>query len=118
MDEKSNGLAVETARDPHSLYVTKIESEQVREALRQLPEELREVIVLREFAELSYQEISALLRCPMGTVMSRLSRARLKLGTLLRPILTISNNKVSSQGDLSSQASTVGLCEMSRTISE
>jgi RNA polymerase sigma-70 factor (ECF subfamily) len=118
MNDKSAGLAVETAKDPHSLYVTKIETEQVREALQQLPEELREIIVLREFAELSYQEIAGLLQCPLGTVMSRLSRARVKLGTLLSPSQSISKNKVLSQGALSSQASAVGLCEIIGTINE
>ena len=116
MDEKSNGLAVETAKDPHALYVTKIETEQVREALRQLPEDLREVIVLREFAELSYQEIAAVLRCPLGTVMSRLSRARFKLGTLLSPT-QVSDNEVSSQRAAGYQVSTVGLGEIIGTIS-
>jgi RNA polymerase sigma-70 factor, ECF subfamily len=45
--------------------------------------EFREVILLREFEELSYQEIATLLDCPPGTVMSRLARARAKLRVLL-----------------------------------
>jgi RNA polymerase sigma-70 factor (ECF subfamily) len=57
--------------------------EQVRVALQQLSEEFREIIALREFAELTYQEIASVLGCPPGTVMSRLARARSKLGTLL-----------------------------------
>jgi RNA polymerase sigma-70 factor (ECF subfamily) len=57
--------------------------EQVRVALQQLSEEFREIIALREFAELTYQEIASVLCCPPGTVMSRLARARSKLGTLL-----------------------------------
>jgi RNA polymerase sigma-70 factor (ECF subfamily) len=44
--------------------------------------ELREMILLREFEELTYQEIANLLGCPIGTVMSRLARARSKLRTL------------------------------------
>jgi RNA polymerase sigma-70 factor (ECF subfamily) len=63
--------------------VNKVERARVREAIQQLSEEFREIIVLREFAELSYQEIATLLNCPLGTVMSRLARARSKLGTLL-----------------------------------
>jgi RNA polymerase sigma-70 factor (ECF subfamily) len=63
--------------------VNKVEREQVQEAIQQLSEELRAIIVLREFAELSYHEIATLLDCPLGTVMSRLARARSKLGTLL-----------------------------------
>ena len=55
--------------------MSKVEREQVREAIQQLPIEFREVIILREYEELSYQEIATLLECPPGTVMSRLSRA-------------------------------------------
>jgi RNA polymerase sigma-70 factor, ECF subfamily len=50
--------------------------EQVRRAISQLAPEFREVIVLREIEDLSYKEIAAVLNIPMGTVMSRLSRAR------------------------------------------
>ena len=48
----------------------------VRKALDELPEEFREIIVLRELEDLSYQEIARIARLPLGTVMSRLSRAR------------------------------------------
>ena len=50
--------------------------------------EFREIILLREFEELSYQEIAALLNCPAGTVMSRLARARSKLRVILSSALT------------------------------
>jgi len=48
----------------------------VRKAIRRLPLRLRDVLVLREYAELSYQEIAQTLRIGSGTVMSRLNRAR------------------------------------------
>ena len=48
----------------------------VCEALDRLPQEFREVVVLRELEELSYQEIARIAQIPLGTVMSRLSRAR------------------------------------------
>ena len=64
-------------------YVGKTERERVREAIQQLSSELREIILLREFEELTYQEIANLLGCPIGTVMSRLARARSKLRTLV-----------------------------------
>jgi RNA polymerase sigma-70 factor (ECF subfamily) len=60
-----------------------MEVEQMREAIMRLPLELREIILLREYGELSYQEIATLLDCPPGAVMSRLARARSKLRTLL-----------------------------------
>jgi RNA polymerase sigma-70 factor (ECF subfamily) len=70
-------------RDPHSEFVSKIDREQVQQAIQQLPIDAREIIVLREFEELSYQEIAKVLDCPLGTVMSRLGRARSKLRALL-----------------------------------
>ena len=87
VDESTLGLAVEASKDPHALYVTKVERDQVRQAIQQLPEEFREIIVLREYEELSYQEIATLLDCPAGTVMSRLGRARSKLRSLLSDTL-------------------------------
>jgi RNA polymerase sigma-70 factor, ECF subfamily len=71
------------APDPHAVYISRIEREQVRAAIQQLPAEYSEIIVLREYEELSYQEISAVLNCPPGTVMSRLARARARLRDLL-----------------------------------
>jgi RNA polymerase sigma-70 factor (ECF subfamily) len=90
VDESTAGMAVEPSKGPHALYVSKVERDQVRQAIQKLPEEFREIIVLREYGELSYQEIASLLGCPAGTVMSRLGRARSKLrslllGTLLTP---------------------------------
>jgi RNA polymerase sigma-70 factor, ECF subfamily len=69
--------------DPHLQYVSKLEVSQVREAIQQLPPEFREIIILREYDELSYQEIAEILQCPAGTVMSRLARARSRLRSIL-----------------------------------
>jgi DNA-directed RNA polymerase specialized sigma24 family protein len=57
----------------------------VREALAQLDEEHREVLLLREYEQLSYAEIAALLALPVNTVRSRLFRARMALKELLVP---------------------------------
>ena len=83
LDGTGTNKAVDTAKDPHATYVSNIEQEQVRTAIQQLPIEFREIIVLREYEELSYQEIATVLECPLGTVMSRLARARSKLRDLL-----------------------------------
>ena len=77
----------ETAKDPYAFYVSRMEHEQGSEAIQQLPLDFREVILLREFEELSYQEIATILDCPAGTVMSRLARARAKLRTLLSAVI-------------------------------
>ena len=82
------GVGSKTADDdPYALYVSTLERNQVREAIQQLPAESREIILLREFEELSYQEIATILDCPTGTVMSRLARARAKLRALLSATL-------------------------------
>jgi RNA polymerase sigma-70 factor (ECF subfamily) len=82
-DENGSSAPADPAQDPHHDYVINSEREQVRVAIKQLPVEFREIIILREYEELSYQEIAALLNCPPGTVMSRLARARSKLRDLL-----------------------------------
>ncbi len=56
--------------------------EEVKEALRSLPQEQRTVIILKDFQELSYEEISSVLKIPIGTVRSRISRGRIKLKTI------------------------------------
>jgi len=81
--EGKTDIAIETSPDPYAHYVGKTERERVREAIQQLSSELREIILLREFEELTYREIANLLGCPIGTVMSRLARARSKLRTLV-----------------------------------
>ena len=93
VDESTAELAVEASKDPHALYVSQMERDQVREAILQLPDEFREIIMLREYEELSYQQIATLLGCPAGTVMSRLGRARLKLRSLLSDTLRTSGRR-------------------------
>jgi RNA polymerase sigma-70 factor (ECF subfamily) len=85
-DDVANSI-VETSKDSHDLYVSKLEAEQVRAAIQELPIDFREIILLREYEDLSYQEIANLLDCPVGTVMSRLGRARAKLRVLLSTTL-------------------------------
>jgi RNA polymerase sigma-70 factor, ECF subfamily len=82
-EENLADVSLAASEDPHDLYVRKLQRERVRAAIQQLPVEFREIIVLREYEELSYGEIANVLQCPLGTVMSRLARARSKLGALL-----------------------------------
>ncbi len=83
LDGSNAGISIDASRNPHAIYVSEMERNLVREAIQRLPPEFREVILLREYEELSYQEIAIILECPMGTVMSRLARARSKLRALL-----------------------------------
>ena len=69
--------------NPHVLYLRKLEREQVREAIENLPDAYREIIVLRDIEGFTYQEIATVLDCPAGTVMSRLGRARGRLRKML-----------------------------------
>ena len=93
--EGDDGVAnsiVEPSKDSHDLYVSKLEAEQVRAAIEELPADFREIILLREYEDLSYQEIANVLDCPVGTVMSRLGRARAKLRVLLSTTLMRSDH--------------------------
>lgn len=66
-------------RHPESLLHRRATRESLRQALDRLPSEFREAIILRELQGLSYKEISEVAGVPVGTVMSRLSRARARL---------------------------------------
>jgi len=65
--------------NPEALLMQSADTEMVRQALEDLPVEFREVIVLREWEGLSYKQIADVVDIPMGTVMSRLARARKRL---------------------------------------
>lgn len=65
-----------TKSTPESILLDRLDQQMVRAALDQLPVHYREILLLCEVEEMSYQEISSTLAVPMGTVMSRLSRAR------------------------------------------
>jgi RNA polymerase sigma-70 factor (ECF subfamily) len=77
-DEDIHG-APDTASNPETILLRSIDCEHVQAALRGLPPRLREVMVLREFEDFSYKEIAAISGVPIGTVMSRLARGRLRM---------------------------------------
>jgi RNA polymerase sigma factor (sigma-70 family) len=68
---------------PEALMLEKIDRQSLHSALEELPPEFREAIVLRELEGLSYKEIGAVTGVPLGTVMSRLARARGRLARAL-----------------------------------
>ncbi len=65
--------------NPEQLVLQSVDQQALRKALEELPVEFREVMILRELEELSYKEIAAITGVPLGTVMSRLARARKRL---------------------------------------
>lgn len=65
----------------------------VNDTLQKLPEDLRTALTLREIEGLSYEEIAEVMNCPIGTVRSRIFRARETIAANLRPLLGTSNDK-------------------------
>ena len=74
--EDEEGALPAVEETPESILLQRSDGQLVQQALEELPVAYREVLLLCEVEEMSYQEISAALAIPMGTVMSRLSRAR------------------------------------------
>jgi RNA polymerase sigma-70 factor, ECF subfamily len=87
--DSATGLA--EPEDPLAAVVAQAEGARVRLAIGRLPLEQREVLVLREFEALSYRQIADITGCPIGTVMSRLSRARDQLAGIVRGELRASS---------------------------
>jgi RNA polymerase sigma-70 factor (ECF subfamily) len=72
---------------PETQVLRKLDDETIRGLVAALPDVFREVIVLREIDDLSYREIAAIVDAPVGTVMSRLARARAMLRGKLSPMM-------------------------------
>jgi RNA polymerase sigma-70 factor (ECF subfamily) len=83
-DEEVHGRS-DDSLNPESLALRQADQQLLRQALEELPPEYREVTILRELEGLSYQEIATVTDIPVGTVMSRLSRARKQLQRRLTP---------------------------------
>lgn len=73
----------EDSLNPSSLVLKNADMEMLKQSLEQLPDEFREVVVLRDLEELSYKQIAEVTNVPLGTVMSRLARARARLKQIL-----------------------------------
>ena len=82
---KPEEMYASASADPEELAIRSWESEEIRRAMDTLPVEFRELVVLRELEEMSYKEIASVTGLPLGTVMSRLSRARRRLQEALQP---------------------------------
>jgi RNA polymerase sigma-70 factor (ECF subfamily) len=82
-DEEAHGMESSAPSDPERSMLREDARRVLSEAMAALPPSAREVIVLRELEGLSYDEISRVMRVPIGTVMSRLARARARLQAAL-----------------------------------
>lgn len=78
-------LEIVDNNNPEQLLATQQINGTVTKALKKLPKKLRLAITLREFDGLSYEEIAAIMDCPIGTVRSRIFRARENISAILRP---------------------------------
>ena len=85
-DEEEHDTASDSS-SPESLLIEQADRDTVRAALAELPVPFREILLLCEVEEMSYEEIAQALAVPVGTVMSRLHRARKALRNLLQPRL-------------------------------
>ena len=82
---------------PERELLSKEIKEAVQETIEGLPEELRTAITLREFEGISYEEIAVIMECPIGTVRSRIFRAREAINTSLHPLLSETDEDLESE---------------------
>lgn len=97
VDEDGETFDVSSQIPDHNTPETELMNRQILEtvnsAVAELPEELRTAITLREMDGLSYEEIARVMDCPIGTVRSRIFRAREAIATELRPLLDTAENR-------------------------
>jgi RNA polymerase sigma-70 factor, ECF subfamily len=87
------GYEMRTTDTPETALMTKQIAQTVNDTVASLPDELRTAITLREIEGLSYEEIATLMQCPIGTVRSRIFRARETISEKLRPLVDAKEGK-------------------------
>ena len=94
-DDETSPLENEliSSETPDAVLASKEIAEMVNAAMEALPEELRQAITLREIEGLSYEEISDVMNCPIGTVRSRIFRAREAISEKVKPLLENQSGK-------------------------
>jgi len=86
-EDFEEGDQLQSTNTPENEMMSKQVGQAVNDSLQALPKELREAITLREIEGLSYEEIADIMNCPIGTVRSRIFRAREAIAEKLRPLL-------------------------------
>jgi RNA polymerase sigma-70 factor (ECF subfamily) len=94
-DEETSGVENEltSAETPETVLAAKEIANTVNSAMEALPEELRQAVTLREIEGLSYEEIAEVMNCPIGTVRSRIFRAREAISAKVKPLLENQSGK-------------------------
>ncbi len=87
-EQFESGAGLKEYATPERMALQSELASTIQAAINDLPEELRTAIVLRELDGLSYEEIASAMNCPIGTVRSRIFRARDAIDTRIRPLLT------------------------------
>ena len=94
-DEETSGVENEltSAETPETVLAAKEIAATVNSAMEALPDELRQAVTLREIEGLSYEEIAEVMNCPIGTVRSRIFRAREAISAKVKPMLENQSGK-------------------------
>lgn len=92
-ETKTSKIELTSDETPESVFAAKEIASMVNLALSELPEDLRQAVTLREIEGLSYEEISAAMSCPIGTVRSRIFRAREAISAKVKPMLENQSGK-------------------------
>ena len=94
-DDETSGVENEltSPETPETVLAAKEIANAVNAAMEALPEELRQAVTLREIEGLSYEEISEVMNCPIGTVRSRIFRAREAISAKVKPMLENQSGK-------------------------
>lgn len=93
VESSEDGEGLWEVTTPENLLMSKQIAQTVNDTLQSLPDELRTAISLREMEGLSYEEIANIMDCPIGTVRSRIFRAREVIAEKLKPMLEPTKNK-------------------------
>jgi RNA polymerase sigma-70 factor (ECF subfamily) len=88
-----DGDELRSIETPENTMMTKEIVATVNDTIEGLPDELKEAISLREMDGLSYEEIAELMQCPIGTVRSRIFRAREAIAEKLKPLIETTNKR-------------------------
>ena len=92
-DTFDDGDQLRDLNTPENVLMSKQVAQTVNQSMEKLPEELKAAIMLREIEGMSYEDIAKIMDCPIGTVRSRIFRAREVIAEQLRPLLDISKDK-------------------------